>query len=262
MTLLFAVRDLVWKHPGSDLPSLNRLTCDIQKGVVTAIKGRSGSGKTTFLQVLAGFWEEKPDSGSILFRDPGNGVDCLYEKLSRRVRAEIRAQFGYILQNHTVFPHLPAWMNISLPLLWAGWGEAVCRQRSLILCQLVDQYIGAGDADTLTNKMDRSAGELSTGQKQRIGILRAIASDPLVVFADEPTSNLDCDTANAAFLLLQLWKNGQIEGVSDPSRGHRSLLIINHNLNQMVGNEILRVDQWLHFEGGTVREGNPPEIIP
>lgn len=230
---LFLASNMTWAHPGASSPVLSSLDFQIRPGEVTAICGKSGSGKTTLLQLLAGFWEKKPSSGLLVYRgDGGETFDYVHGKQDS-LRA-MRSGFGYVLQNHIVFSHLPTWVNITLPLLWAGHSHRECWQKAKAIAAILDDHDGTGGFHTISANIDRPGGQLSTGQKQRIGILRSIAADPLVVFADEPTSNLDKVTAESAFRLLRNWKEGTIPKVSNSSRTFpRSLIVVNHNQQQM-----------------------------
>ena len=164
----------------------------IYKGDFIIIFGPSGSGKTTFLNLLAGL--DKTTGGSILFND----VDL--NKLSDSAICELRRyEIGIIFQFYNMHPSLTAQENVEYPMLIAG---IPVKQRSQQATELLKR-IG------LLDKKDNYPAELSGGEKQRVGIARALANDPQVIIADEPTGDLDSENAEEIInLLLMVNKQG------------------------------------------------------
>ncbi|WP_084634612.1 ABC transporter ATP-binding protein [Propionicicella superfundia] len=149
----------------------------LSRGESLAVMGPSGSGKTTLLHVLAGILA--PTSGEVRWR--GRDLSGLSERERTRLR---RSEFGFVFQSGQLLPELPADENAALPLLLAGTSRAEATARAR-------EWLGRLG---LSGMESRRPGELSGGQAQRVAIARALASDPGVIFADEPTGALDRQT--------------------------------------------------------------------
>jgi putative ABC transport system ATP-binding protein len=147
-------------------------------GEFTALEGPSGSGKTTLLNVLGLL--DRPDGGSLAL----DGEDAA--PLDERARARVRLErFGFVFQTFNLIPVLSARENVEYPMALAGVGREDRERRGRALLE------GVGISD----KEDVRPDLLSGGQRQRVAIARALANDPEIVFADEPTANLDSHTA-------------------------------------------------------------------
>jgi putative ABC transport system ATP-binding protein len=169
-----------------DTPALRGLTLTIQEGEFTAIVGPSGSGKTTVLQMMGCL--DRPTSGSVQVK----GRDVTH--LSDNQRAELRkGTIGFIFQFFALIPVLTAYENIELPLLLKGNGGSARRARVTELLEAV------GLADRAHHRPD----QLSGGEKQRVAVARALAVDPVLVLADEPTANLDTENGNQVMAIMQ-----------------------------------------------------------
>ena len=152
--------------------ALDEVTVDLPKGRLAAIMGPSGSGKSTLMHCLAGL--DRPTSGSVVI----DGVDL--GGLDDAELTELRRdKVGFVFQFFNLLPVLDARENILLPLKLAGRKPDEERFRSLV------DAVGLGD------RLDHRPAQLSGGQQQRVAIARALMSEPAVVFADEPTGNLD-----------------------------------------------------------------------
>jgi putative ABC transport system ATP-binding protein len=164
--------------------ALAGIDLDLQRGAYTAIMGPSGSGKSTLMHILAGL--DRPTSGSVLVDDIE--ITDLKERALTQLR---RDKIGFIFQTFNLLPTLTAHENILLPLTIAGRkGDGAW----------VDQLVATvGLGDRLTHK----PAELSGGQQQRVAVARALASRPAVLFADEPTGNLDSRTGEGVLQLLR-----------------------------------------------------------
>ena len=179
----------VSKHvplPSGSLTILDRVSLSINAAEAVAIVGASGSGKSTLLALLAGL--DLPSSGEVTL----DGVTL--SSLSEDGRAAARAaRVGFVFQSFQLLPSLTAWENVMLPLELAGVGTAENEARELL------GRVG------LNQRLGHYPRQLSGGEQQRVAIARAFACRPKVLFADEPTGNLDTETGRAvADLLFEL----------------------------------------------------------
>lgn len=165
---------------------LSEVDLRIERGEFVSLMGASGSGKSTLLNLLAGI--DRPTSGRIVV----DGTDI--HALSRTRLAHWRAaNVGYIFQLHNLIPVLSAYENVELPLLLLPMTRAERRRRVEV----------ALDAVGLSDRAEHYPRQLSGGQEQRVGIARAIVSDPTIVVADEPTGDLDAETGLQILDLLK-----------------------------------------------------------
>ena len=173
-------------HIGSEkVIALNRINLSIEKGEICCILGTSGSGKSTFLNMLAGL--EKPTKGRILIGD----VDVA--KLSEKQLAQFRQEnTGFIFQSYNLLPSLTAVENVSLPLMFKGMSKS---QRNKVSANML-KAVG------LDTRLKHRPNQMSGGQQQRVGIARAFVAKPKLVFADEPTGNLDTKTTAEVMRLM------------------------------------------------------------
>jgi putative ABC transport system ATP-binding protein len=174
-----------------DTRALRGLTLTIEKGEFTAIVGPSGSGKTTVLQMMGCL--DRPTSGTVRV----NGRDVTH--LNDNQRAELRkGTIGFVFQFFALIPVLTAYENIELPLLLTGTEARARRER-------VNELL---DAVGLSHRARHRPDQLSGGEKQRVSVARALAVDPVLVLADEPTANLDTENGNQVIeIMLRL--NGE-----------------------------------------------------
>ena len=157
-----------------DLKVLKGLNLNIEKGEIVTILGASGAGKTTLLQILGSL--DKPSHGEVII----NGTDI--SSLRGNQLARFRNQhIGFVFQFHQLLPEFTALENCMIPGLIAGMSEKESEKRAL---KLLD-YLG------LSERLTHKPAHLSGGEKQRVAVARALVNDPLVVFADEPSGNLD-----------------------------------------------------------------------
>ena len=164
--------------------ALREATVDFERGRLTAVMGPSGSGKSTLIHLLAGL--DRPTAGSVEI--DGVEITRLNERRLTRLR---RDKVGFIFQSFNLLPMLSAAENLTLPLAIAGRAA----ERGF-LAALVDR-MGLGD------RLDHRPAELSGGQQQRVAVARALVSRPEVLFADEPTGNLDSRTGRQVLDLLR-----------------------------------------------------------
>lgn len=187
MDTLIAIRNLAktYQRGNQDVPVLLDVTLNIAAGDYVSLMGPSGSGKSTLLNLIAGL--DKPTSGSLKV----GGIELA--DLSEADMARWRANnAGFIFQFYNLMPVLDAFENVELPLLLTGLGRAERRER----VELALSMVGLGD------RMDHYPNELSGGQQQRVAIARALITDPLLIVADEPTGDLDRQSADDVLNLL------------------------------------------------------------
>ena len=178
--------DKVFHRGSEEVRVLTALDLEIAPGEFLALMGPSGSGKSTLLNLLAGL--DRPSSGTI--EVAGSRID----NLSRRQLAHWRARhIGFVFQFYNLMPVLSAARNVELPLLLTKLSRAE-RKRHV---ETALQFVG------LAHRADHTPQTLSGGEQQRVGIARAIVTDPTLILADEPTGDLDRKTGDGILDLLQ-----------------------------------------------------------
>lgn len=157
--------------------ALADINLEIQQGEIVCIVGASGSGKSTMLNMLAGL--EKPTKGIVAIN--GKKINAMDENQLAKFRQE---NLGFIFQSYNLLPQLTAIENVSMPLMFTGMNKKDREKRALHELKQMG----------LERRADHQPTEMSGGQQQRVGIARAFVSKPKVIFADEPTGNLDSRT--------------------------------------------------------------------
>ncbi len=177
------------KGKNDTLKILQGVSIEIEQNRINVIVGASGAGKSTLLHILGGL--DKPTYGSVWLNDKD-----IY-KLDDDELTEIRNnEIGFVFQFHHLLPEFTAAENINIPQLIAGKSESEALKRSLELLEIVG----------LTERMEHKPAELSGGEQQRIAVARALANNPKIILADEPTGNLDTnnsDILNSLFIRLR-----------------------------------------------------------
>ena len=175
-----------FRRGSEEIHVLHELDLDIRGGEFLALMGPSGSGKSTLLNLLAGL--DRPTAGTITVG--GDRID----QLSRRELARWRARHvGFVFQFYNLLPVLSAERNVELPLLLLPMSGAERRRRAATALEIVG----------LSHRAKHTPRTLSGGEQQRVGIARAIVTDPTLILADEPTGDLDRKTGDGILDLLQ-----------------------------------------------------------
>ena len=191
----------IWKQYGT-VPVLKGVSLDLSKGELVSIVGPSGAGNSTLLYILSSL--EKADKGQIFFQN------VAIDQLNNQQLAQFRnTRIGFVFQFHHLLPEFTAIENIAIP----GWiGKQDKKTVAKKALELLD-YLGLAD------KQDKKPHQLSGGEQQRIAVARALINQPAIIFADEPTGNLDSENAHAMHeLFLRLKKEL-----------NQSFLIVTHN---------------------------------
>jgi putative ABC transport system ATP-binding protein len=182
----------VYRSGGTDVLALKGLDLTVPHGQFLAVMGASGSGKTTLLNCLSGL--DEIDEGRVIV--DGHSIHELSDAKRTRHRAET---MGFIFQAFNLIPVFTATENVELPLLLAHVPEHEARERA----RETLERVGLG------HRLDRRPPELSGGEQQRVAIARALAARPRIIWADEPTGNLDSEMASAVMdLLCELHREG------------------------------------------------------
>jgi putative ABC transport system ATP-binding protein len=177
----------VFKIGEVETHALRGINLTIDKGEFTALVGPSGSGKTTLLQLIGCL--DQPTSGTVLI----NGTDVTH--LNRNQRADLRrGTIGFIFQFFALIPTLTAYENIEMPLLLSNGRSA--RQRRERVTEMLE-------AVGLTDRAHHRPDQLSGGQQQRVAVARALATNPKIILADEPTANLDTENGRQVMEIMQ-----------------------------------------------------------
>lgn len=201
-----------------ELTVLKNVTFDVEKGQTFSIVGPSGSGKTTLLGLCAGL--DIPNEGTVELC--GQDLFALNEDERARLRNK---EVGFIFQNFQLLPTLTALENVSVPLELQGAKNATSRSKELL------EKVG------LSGRLNHYPSQLSGGEQQRVALARAFSNTPSILFADEPTGNLDAETGeNVIQLLFELNKEAGT-----------TLVIISHDLDLA-----RRTQQILRLKGGQI----------
>lgn len=213
---MISVKNLVkiYKDDGTETRALSGISFDIKKGEFVAIMGPSGSGKSTLLHILS--FLDRPTSGSYNFQN--KGIDQLSDNKLAQVRNQ---EMGFIFQAFNLLGSSSVFENVELPLLYS---RAPAQQRK----HLTERAIASVG---LTEKTHVESGKLSGGQKQRVAIARALVNNPGIIFADEPTGNLDSRSGAQVMKILQ--------GLND--QGHTIVLVTHETYTSEFANRLIRL---------------------
>jgi putative ABC transport system ATP-binding protein len=201
---------------------LDRLSLQVERGRYVAVVGESGAGKSTLLNLIAGL--DRPDDGSV--RIDGSDITKLDEDARTRLR---RTRIGFVFQAFHILPQLTLLQNVMVPLVLAGAGPAQrdARAREVLAA------VGLGE------RCEAAPAELSGGELQRVALARALVHRPALVLADEPTGNLDPDTAARTLDLI----------AAEVRARQAAAILVTHSTAAAS-----RCDRVLRLEGGRLRE--------
>jgi putative ABC transport system ATP-binding protein len=191
----------VYHLGGEEIRALDGVTLDIDSGEFISIIGPSGSGKSTLMHILGCL--DSPSGGTITL----DGVEI--QKASARELAQVRnRKIGFVFQFFNLLPKLNVLQNVELPMIYAGLGARERRDRAMAALKIVN----------LENRSKHRPLQLSGGQQQRVAIARALVNDPRMIFADEPTGNLDSHTGE---MILDTFRALHKEG--------RTIILVTHD---------------------------------
>ena len=183
----------IYGEGGAQVNALSNVTLDITENEFVAIMGTSGSGKSTLMNILGCL--DTPSSGEYLLS--GESIKSIDDTSLSQIRNQ---KIGFIFQTFHLLPRLSAQHNVSLPLRYSNVSNEEADARALEMLEKV----------SLTSRAHHKPFEMSGGQRQRVAIARALVNRPKVIFADEPTGNLDSKTSHEIMdLLCQLHQQGQ-----------------------------------------------------
>jgi lipoprotein-releasing system ATP-binding protein len=191
----------IWKQYGT-VPVLKGVSMELSRGELVSIVGPSGAGKSTLLYIVSSL--EKADKGQILFDNQS------IDQMDNQALAQFRnTKIGFVFQFHHLLPEFTSIENVSIP----GWiGQQDKKIVSKRAIELLD-FLGLAD------KQDKKPHQLSGGEQQRVAVARALINNPALIFADEPTGNLDSENAHAMHALFLKLKKEM----------NQSFLIVTHN---------------------------------
>jgi putative ABC transport system ATP-binding protein len=212
----------VYRRGSVDVPVLQRLDLEVPRGEFLALMGPSGSGKSTILNLVSGI--DTPTDGRVIVA----GIDL--GDLDASALAGFRSRhIGFIFQSYNLIPVLTAYQNVELPLLLTDLTRRERREHVLAAMAVV----------ALTDRLDHYPHQLSGGQEQRVAIARAIVTDPTLFVADEPTGDLDAQSATEVLHLLQRLH----------TEFGKSIVMVTHDPHAAE-----RADRVLHLEKGVLVE--------
>ncbi len=212
----------VYEMGSEKVMALNNINLSIEKGDFCCLLGTSGSGKSTLLNVMAGL--EKPTKGQIIV----NGQQV--QRMSEKKLAEFRQKnIGFVFQAYNLFPTLTALENVEMPLMFKGIPKPIRQKKAALMLKSV----GLGD------RLNHKPSQMSGGQQQRVGIARAFIGNPPVVFADEPTGNLDTRTTQEIMRLI----------TTIAKTNNQTLVLVTHE-TEIAG----FVDKIIYIRDGTIEK--------
>lgn len=220
--VIMSVRDIkkTFVEGGQPLHILRGGGFDLHRGEIIALVGQSGSGKSTLLQCVGLL--DKPSSGSILVN--GAAVQKMDEDMRTQIR---RNKIGFVYQRHNLLSDFTALENVMLPMLANGMDENVARARAIKLLKSAN----------VAHRASHHPGEMSGGEQQRTAVARALANNPDILLADEPTGSLDPQHATVVFdLLLDLVR-----------KNNMAMLFVTHDMNLAA-----RADKKITIDNGIV----------
>lgn len=205
MTSIIELKDVrkVYRMGDEKIVALDNINLTIEKGEFCCLLGTSGSGKSTLLNLMAGL--EKPTKGQIKMKEH------FIEKMNEKQLAKFRQSYvGFVFQSYNLLPTLTALENVEMPLTFKGVQKSVRDKRAKDMLKSV----GLGE------RLKHKPSQMSGGQQQRVSIARAFIGNPEIVFADEPTGNLDTKTTMEIMDLI----------TSMARKNNQTLIIVTHDI--------------------------------
>ena len=209
-----------FQHRGRPVTAMDNISLEIVQGDFVAIIGPSGSGKSTFLHLLGGMLS--PTEGKVRI-----GGNSLYDLSSDERSALRKKKIGFVFQTFNLVPYLTALENVQVPLVLAGIADEEQKRRAEALLGRLG----------LSDRLDHKPREMSVGQQQRVALARMLANDPALILADEPTGNLDPETAESIMDFL-----AELNGEG------RTIVMVTHDL-RLAG----RAKQALRLVNGSIQ---------
>ena len=228
---LIHVKDIrkVYRVDKERVVALNRINLEIEQGEICCILGTSGSGKSTLLNIMAGL--EKPTKGSVLI-----GKQDIAQMTEKQLALFRQLNIGFIFQSYNLMPTMTAVENVALPLMFKGIARKERNKEAKKMLKRVN----------LGSRLSHKPTQMSGGQQQRVGIARAFVAKPKVVFADEPTGNLDSKTTTEVMEMI----------VRMARRYHETLILVTHD------QEIAQyADRIIHLVDGNIVSDEPNQSI-
>lgn len=213
----------VYRMGQEKVVALNDVKLEVKKGEICCLFGTSGSGKSTLLNMIAGL--EKPTKGSIKLRN------IPIERLNEKQLATFRQKYvGFVFQSYNLIPTLTAMENVTMPLIFKGIPK---KKRNEMATEILTA-VGLGD------RLKHKPNQMSGGQQQRVSIARAFVNKPEIVFADEPTGNLDTKTTMEIMDII----------TKMAKENNQTLIIVSHDT------EISHyADRIVHMKDGVIKDG-------
>ncbi|GMQ62897.1 ABC transporter ATP-binding protein [Vallitalea maricola] len=205
----------VYRMGNERVVALDNISLNIKKGECCCILGTSGSGKSTLLNMIAGL--EKPSKGQIKIK--GNRIEKMNEKQVTKFRQK---NVGFVFQSYNLLPNLTALENVAMPMIFGGVPKKKREKEATRMLSAV----GLGD------RLHHKPSQMSGGQQQRVSIARAFVGTPEIVFADEPTGNLDTKTTMEVMELI----------TNIAKENNQTLIIVTHDVETSVyANRVIHV---------------------
>lgn len=205
----------VYRMGSEKIIALDCINLSFERGKIYCLLGTSGSGKSTLLNLIAGL--ERPTKGAIIFNN--SRIDKMTEKQLAIFRQN---NIGFVFQSYNLLPTFTALENVTLPLIFRKVPIKIRKQRAMEIL----------DAVGLKNRANHKPSEMSGGQQQRVSIARAFINNPSIVFADEPTGNLDTKTTEEMMNLM----------TGFAKKNNQTLIIVTHDLEiSSYADQIIRI---------------------